>query len=163
MKKYYFYSRPRCFAYLIIALNIAGWGVLGLFVDQIYTSTIVIMILFFVSAVIVLSWFAFSLSSRIQIDYENEELYIITFYLIKRIKFEDIIGISMFDYKGVGFDIYITTRNFCRIIPYGRYINHRRPNKKITLKLNELENDLMRINNKEYKIAKNKLSYYPKT
>lgn len=162
MKKYYFYSRFRCFTYLFIALAIIGYASIGFFADYIHGFLIFCMVILYVSAGIVLLWMAFIFSSRIQIDYENEELLIKAFYLIKRIKFEDIISISVIDYTnnkrtGPGFDIYITTRKFCRVIPYGRYMYHRRVTRKIKLKLNELENDLMRINNKEYKIVKTQI------
>ena len=162
MKKYYFYPRIRSFAYLFIGLALIGYGSVIFFADYIYPFHIFCIAVFYVSAVIVLCWFAFSLSSRIQIDYEKEELYIITFYFIKRIKFEDITCIRVIDYKEVkgvrpGLEIYIVTRKFFRMIPYARYIDHRKATPEIKLKLDELENDLMRINNKEYKIVKTQI------
>ena len=149
MKKYYFQSVFRSLIYLFMSLFLIGLIVLCFFADEIHVGVIFVITSLSTSVVAILFWFGFSLTMRIQIDYENKELYIKSPYFIKRIKFEDIKSIKTIDYDDVAFEFTIITEKFTRKIQYTRY-SRKRPSEKITAKLNELKQDLMNISNKNY-------------
>lgn len=149
MKKYYFESFFKSLVYLFISFYIIGQIVLCFFADEIHAGVIFVLTILFSSLVVILFWFGFSLSMRIQIDYEKKELYIKHPRLLKKIKFEDIISIQIIDYNEVAFEFVIRTTNFSKQIPYARYLR-RSPNEKIRSKLNELKKDFMDTSNKKY-------------
>ena len=93
MKKYYFQSVFRSLIYLFISLFLLALIVLCFFADEIHAGVIFVITVLSISVVAISFWFGFSLSMRIQIDFEKKELYIRQPYFIKRIKFEDIISI----------------------------------------------------------------------
>ena len=149
MKKYYFYSIFKSLIYLFISIILIALIVLCCFADEIHSGVIFAITVLSISVAIILFWFGFSLSMRIQIDYEKKEIYIRQPYFIKKIKFEDVLSIQIIDYNEVAFEFVITTESFTKKMPYARYLK-RRPNEKITFRLNELKKDLMDISNKNY-------------
>ena len=148
-KKYYFNSIFSSLMYLFIVLFLIGCIILCCFADEMHSGVIFSLISFSISAIIVLFWVGFSFSMRIQIDYEKEELYIIHPYFLKRLKFEDIVFIQIFDYNEVAFDFIITTKNSSKKLAYARYYKKRATAKRIE-KVNELKNDLRNISNKNF-------------
>ena len=148
MKKYYFESVFRSLIYLFISLFLLALIVLCFFADEIHAGVIFAITFLSISVVAILFWFGFSLSMRIQIDYEKKELYIKHPRLLKKIKFEDIISIQIIDYNEVAFEFVIRTTNISKQIPYARYLR-RSPNEKIRSKLNELKKDFMNISNSD--------------
>ena len=149
MKKYYFESVFRSLIYLFISLFLLALIVLCFFADEIPAGVIFAITFLSISVAAISFWFGFSLSMRIQIDYEKKELYIRQPYFIKRIKFEDIISIQIIPYSEVAFEFVVTTKKFTKKMPYARYLK-RKPNEKIKNKLNDLKQDLMNISNKNY-------------
>lgn len=146
MKKFYFYSVFRSLIYLFIALHFSGMMVLCFFADEIHSGVIFCIVSFFIMVTILLFWFGFSLSMRIQFDFFKSELYIRTYYFIRKIKFEDIKSIEIIEYNKVAFEFIVNTNEFSQKIVYSRYL-HKRPNKKIISKLNDLKFELMKISN----------------
>ena len=149
MKKYYFQSVFRSLIYLFISLFLIGLIVLCFFADEIHAGVIFVITFLSISVVAISFWFGFSLSLRIQIDYKKKELYIKYPYLIKKIKFEDVINIYIKDYNVTSFDFKIVTKDKTISSTYARYYK-KRPSKKILDIINELKQDLMNISNKNY-------------
>ena len=149
MKKYRFQSVARSLVYLIIALVLIAFIVVCFLSDEIHSGVIFIISFFSICVIIITFWVGFSLSMRIQIDYEKKELYIKHSHFWKRLKFEEITSILILDYNEVAFQFIIMTKFFSKNIPYARYL-HKRPSKKITDNLNELKQDLMNISNRNY-------------
>lgn len=146
MKKYYFQSLSKSLIYLGIAIFLICYIVLCCFSDEIHSGVIFVITFLSISVVTIIFWFGFSLSMRIQIDYNKQELYIRQPYFIKRIKFEDIISIQIIPYSEVAFEFVVTTKKFTKKMPYARYLK-RKPNEKIKSILNELKQDLLNIQN----------------
>ena len=71
MKKYYFEPVGRCLVYLVIAIVLIGMLVICFFADEIHSGVIFLIISFSVSSSIILFWFCYSLTMRIQIDPAN--------------------------------------------------------------------------------------------
>ena len=149
MKKYYFQSIGRSLIYLFMSIIFVGLIILCCFADEIHSGVIFVITVLSVSVTAVLFWFVFSLSLRIQIDYEKKELYIKYPYLIKKIKFDDIISIYIKDYNATSFDFQVVTKDKIVNSTYARYYK-KRPTKKILDIINELKQDLMNISNKNY-------------
>ena len=98
MKKYYFESFFKSLVYLFISFYIIGQIVLCFFADEIHAGVIFVLTILFSSLVVILFWFGFSLSMRIQIDYNKQELYIRQPYFIKRISFKEVISVKIIEY-----------------------------------------------------------------
>lgn len=150
MKKYYFQSKFKSMIYLVIALYLIGLIVLFFVFDEIHSGTIFATVFLTISVVTILFWFGFSLSMRIQIDFNKQELYIRDPYFIKKINFKEIVSIRIIEWKETAFEIVIETNSFTKKIPYTRYLK-RRPNEKIKSVLNELKQDLLSIQDKDIK------------
>lgn len=146
MKKYYFQSTLKSLIYLGIALFLICCIVLCCFSDEIHSGVIFVITFLSISVVAILFWFGFSLSMRIQIDYNKQELYIRQPYFIKRISFKEIISVEIIEYTDTAFEFIIVTKTFTKKIPYARYLK-KRPNEKIKCILNELKQDLLNIQN----------------
>ena len=146
MKKYPYQNIFKSLVYIYISLPLIGFTYVGFIADEFHLWLIIELI-----AGACFLWFYafFSLTMRIQIDYEKKKLYIKFPYFIERIKFEDIKSIKTIDYDDVAFEFTIITEKFTRKIQYTRY-SRKRPSEKITAKLNELKQDLMNISNKNY-------------
>ncbi len=136
--------------YLVIALYLIGLIVLFFVFDEIHSGTIFATVFLTISVVTILFWFGFSLSMRIQIDFNKQELYIRDPYFIKKINFKEIVSIRIIEWKETAFEIVIETNSFTKKIPYTRYLK-RRPNEKIKSVLNELKQDLLSIQDKDIK------------
>lgn len=145
-KKYYFGSVGSSIGYMIISLFLIGLAILGFFADEIHAGVIFCIVFFLVSSSIILYWAFFSLSMRIEVDYEKEELYIRHFTIIKHIKFKDIVRIDIMDYKKIALEFVIITNEWSKKVVYARYL-HRRPSIKISKALNDLREDLKNISN----------------
>lgn len=95
MKKYYFQSIFKSLIYLGIALFLICCIVLCCFLDEIHSGVIFVITFLSISVVTIFFWFCFSLSMRIQIDYNKQELYIRQPYFIKRISFKEVISVKI--------------------------------------------------------------------
>ncbi len=149
MKKYYLMSFRRSLVYLIMAISLIGLSVICFFADEIHSGVVFVVTTFLISAAIILAWFIYSLTMRIQIDYEKKELYTRHHFFIKRWKFEDILSIEIIDLNKVVFSVIVTTSRSSTRMAYARYL-HYRPSEEITAILNELKQDFMNISNKNY-------------
>lgn len=151
MKKYRFQSVARSLVFLPMILFFLGVFVFAIIARDTTSpqSTLIVISFCGIIDLILLFWVGFSLSMRIQIDYEKKELYIKHSHFWKRLKFEEITSILILDYNEVAFQFIIMTKSFSKNIPYARYL-HKRPSKKITDNLNELKQDLMNISNRNY-------------
>ena len=146
MKKYYFQSIFKSLIYLGIALFLICCIVLCCFSDEIHSGVIFVITFLSISVVTIIFWFVFSLSMRIQIDYNKQELYIRQPYFIKRISFKEVISVKIIEYTDTAFEFIIVTKTFTKKLPYARYLK-KRPNEKIKFILNELKQDLLNIQN----------------
>lgn len=146
MKKYYFQSIFKSLIYLGIALFLICCIVLCCFSDEIHSGVIFVITFLSISVVTIIFWFGFSLSMRIQIDYNKQELYIRQPYFIKRISFKEVISVKIIEYTDTAFEFIIVTKTFTKKLPYARYLK-KRPNEKIKFILNELKQDLLNIQN----------------
>lgn len=146
MKKYYFQSIFKSLIYLGIALFLICCIVLCCFSDEIHSGVIFVITFLSISVVTIIFWFGFSLSMRIQIDYNKQELYIRQPYFIKRISFKEVISVKIIEYTDNAFEFIIVTKTFTKKLPYTRYLK-KRPNEKIKFILNELKQDLLNIQN----------------
>ena len=146
MKKYYFQSIFKSLIYLGIALFLICCIVLCCFSDEIHSGVIFVITFLSISVVTIIFWFGFSLSMRIQIDYNKQELYIRQPYFIKRISFKEVISVKIIEYTDNAFEFIIVTKTFTKKLPYARYLK-KRPNEKIKFILNELKQDLLNIQN----------------
>ena len=151
MKKYYFDSVFRSLIYVFMIMFFTAVLIFAVIAKDTTSQESTVIVISFCSVInsVLLFWVCFSLSMRIQIDYEKKELYIRQPYFIKRIKFEDIISIRIIPYSEVAFEFVVTTKKFTKKMPYARYLK-RKPNEKIRNKLNELKQDFMNISNKNY-------------
>ena len=146
MKKYYFQSIFKSLIYLGIALFLICCIVLCCFSDEIHSGVIFVITFLSISVVTIIFWFGFSLSMRIQIDYNKQELYIRQPYFIKRISFKEVISVKIIEYTDTAFEFIIVTKTFTKKLSYARYLK-KRPNEKIKFILNELKQDLLNIQN----------------
>lgn len=146
MKKYYLQSIFKSLIYLGIALFLICCIVLCCFSDEIHSGVIFVITFLSISVVTIIFWFGFSLSMRIQIDYNKQELYIRQPYFIKRISFKEVISVKIIEYTDTAFEFIIVTKTFTKKLPYTRYLK-KRPNEKIKFILNELKQDLLNIQN----------------
>ena len=146
MKKYYLQSIFKSLIYLEIALFLICCIVLCCFSDEIHSGVIFVITFLSISVVTIIFWFGFSLSMRIQIDYNKQELYIRQPYFIKRISFKEVISVKIIEYTDTAFEFIIVTKTFTKKLPYTRYLK-KRPNEKIKFILNELKQDLLNIQN----------------
>jgi Na+/melibiose symporter-like transporter len=112
-------------------------------------STVIVISFCSVINSILLFWVCFSLSMRIQIDYEKRELYIRHPYLIRKINFEEILSIQIIDYNKVSFDFIISTKKTSKKLSFSKYYKKKNTEKRISI-INELKQDLMNISNKNY-------------
>lgn len=149
MKKYYFESVFRSLIYLFISLFLIAIIVLCLYVGELHKGAIFALTLLSISVVAILFWFGFSLSMRIQIDYDRRELYIRHPYLLKRINFDDVISIQILEFNQLSFDFIITTKNTTKKIAYSRYYKKKVTEERVS-KVNDLKQDLINISNKKY-------------
>ena len=149
MKKYYLSSFRQSLIYLIMAIFLIGIAVKGFFADEIHFKVIFGIIALLIGAAILLAWFIYSLTMRIQIDYEKKELYIRHHLFIKSWKFEDILSIELRDDYEVVFSVIVTKNQSSTKMKYTRYLYYR-PSEKSTAILNELKQDFMNISNKNY-------------
>ena len=149
MKKYYLQSVFSSLAYLIIVIVMTGFIVVCFFEDEMHSGVIFSMIFLSISVVVVLIWVGYSLTMRIQIDYEKKELYIKNPLCIKRFKFEDVLSIKIIDYNEVAFDFVIETEKKTMKFAYARYYK-KKPTEKILTIIKELKQDLMNITDKNY-------------
>lgn len=149
MKKYYFESVFRSLIYLFLALFLIAIIVLCFYIGELHAGVIFVLTFLSVSVVAILFWFGFSLSMRIQIDYDKRELYIRHPYLIKRINFDDVISIQILEFNQLSFDFIITTKNTTKKIAYSRYYKKKVTEKRVS-KVNDLKHDLISISNKNY-------------
>ncbi len=144
MKKYYFESVFRSLIYLFISLFLIAIIVLCFYVDELHAGVIFVLTFLSISVVAILFWFGFSLSMRIQIDYNRRELYIIHPCLLKRINFDDVISIQIIEFNQLSFDFIITTKNITKKIAYSRYYKKKVTKERVSI-INELKHDLMNI------------------
>ena len=144
MKKYYFESIYRILIYVFMIMFFTAILIFAVIAKDTTSQESTVIVISFCSVInpILLIWVCYSLSMRIQIDYEKKELYIRQYYFIKRIKFEDIISIRIIPYNEVAFDFVVTTKKFTKKMAYARYLK-RKPNEKIKNKLNDLKQDLL--------------------
>ena len=152
MKKYYFNSFTYGFAYSLISIPLLFYFVLVFFADD-YHWVFAVMQTILLSSALYIWFYAFvCFTSRMEIDFENKELFILYYFFKKRYKFEDIVSIETKPYNDVAFYIVLKTKDTEKTFLYGRYksTQYRRPTKKITATLNELKNDLMIISTKNY-------------
>ena len=151
MKKYYFEPVGRCLVYGFITLFFVAILVLAIAAKDTTSpqSTAIVIGMCCVYIPPVLFWFCYSLTMRIQIDYDKKELYFRHYLFIKRIKFEDVLSIEITYCEETVFDFVVTTKTWTRKMAYARYAR-KKATKKITAKLNELKQDLMNISNKNY-------------
>ena len=97
MKKYYFESIYRILIYVFMIMFFTAILIFAVIAKDTTSHESTVIVISFCSVInsILLIWVCYSLSMRIQIDYEKKELYIRQYYFIKRIKFEDIISIQI--------------------------------------------------------------------
>ena len=150
-KKYYFNSPGFNIVYLVMALFFFAIFVIAIIFRETTSpqSTIIVMTFCSVVGAILLIWTCFSFSMRIEIDFEKEELLIVHPYFLKRLKFDEITAIEIKDYNEVAFDFTIEIGEKTKKLAYARYYK-KKPNDKITNKLNELKSDFRKICSRNY-------------
>lgn len=148
-KKFYFNSIWQSIIYIFIAVILLLFIILCSLADDVHSGLIFIMIILSISMLVILFWAVFSLSMRIQIDYDRRELYIRHPYLLKRINFDDVISIQILEFNQLSFDFIITTKNTTKKIAYSRYYKKKVTEERVS-KVNDLKHDLINISNKKY-------------
>ena len=148
-KKYYFNSIWNSLIYFLIVLFLLGLLILCLLADEKSSGVALIIFCLSICIVLLLFWVGFSLSMRIQIDYDNEKLYIRHPCFLKMLNFQDILSIEVIDYNELAFDFIITTKDATKKLSYSRYYK-KKPTLSIQTKITELKNDLMNISRKNY-------------
>ena len=111
MKKYYFNSFMHGFAYVIISIQLLFYFVLVFFVDDYHWLLTVIQITFLSSAIYLWFYAFICFTSRMEIDFENKEVFILYYFFKKRYKFEDIVSIETRPYNDAAFYIEIKTKD----------------------------------------------------
>ena len=152
MKKYYMLRPFYGIGITVVSFQMVIQFVLLFFLDG-YAWWNVIEHLIMLSTILFLWFYAFAcFTSRIEINYEKKEVFILYYFFKKRYKFEDIVSIETRPYNDVAFYIELKTKDAEKTFLYGRYkgTHYRRPTKKITAALDELKTDLMNISNKNY-------------
>lgn len=148
-KKFYFNSIWYSAIYILIAMVLLSFIVLGSFADDVHSGLIFVLTILSICLLAILFWIGFSLSMRIQIDYDKKELYIRHPYLIKKMRFEEILNIQIIDYNQVSFDFIIVTNNGTKKLSYSKYYK-KRATEKIITKVNDLKTDLINISHRKY-------------
>ena len=151
MKKYYFNSFTYGFAYSLISIPLLFYFVLVFFADD-YHWVFAVMQTILLSSALYIWFYAFvCFTSRMEIDFENKELFILYYFFKKRYKFEDIVSIETKPYNDAAFYIVLKTKDTEKTFLYGRYKEKIwRQSKRVKATLNELKNDLMIISTKNY-------------
>lgn len=148
-KKFYFNSIWRSAIYVLIASVLLLLIILCCFADEMHSGVIWMITTFSISFFVVLFWAGFSLSMRIEIDYDKKELYIRHPYLLKRINFSDIISIQIIEFDQLSFDFIITTEQITKKLAYARYYKKKVTDERISA-ISELKRALIDISNKNY-------------
>jgi len=145
-KTYYFNSNITNFVCLFIAVLFILVLIIAFITKNNEESKIIdiIIIVCFVIVASLLYIVGFSFSMRIEVDFKYRYLYIKHPYLIKRIKFNDIISIEIENYKETALLITVNTKIISQQITYSRY-SKKKLSEKITNKLKELKADLYEI------------------
>lgn len=151
MKKYYFESISRILIYVFMIMFFTAILIFAVIAKDTTSQESTVIVISFCSVInsVLLFWVCFSLSMRIQIDYEKRELYIRHPYLIKKINFEEILSIQIIDYNKVSFDFIISTKKTSKKLSFSKYYKKKITEKRISI-INELKQDLMNISNKNY-------------
>ena len=151
MKKYYFNSFMHGFAYVIISIQLLFYFVLVFFADD-YHWVFAVMQTILLSSALYICFYAFvCFTSRMEIDFENKELFILYYFFKKRYKFEDIVSIETRRYNDSAFYIEFKTKDVEKTFLYGKYKTKIwRQSKRVKTELNEFKNDLMIISDKKY-------------
>ena len=151
MKKYYFESISRILIYVFMIMFFTAILIFAVIAKDTTSQESTVIVISFCSVInsILLFWVCFSLSMRIQIDYEKRELYIRHPYLIRKINFEEILSIQIIDYNKVSFDFIISTKKTSKKLSFSKYYKKKNTEKRISI-INELKQDLMNISNKNY-------------
>ena len=148
-KKFYFNSIWQSAIYVLIASVLLLLTILCCFADEMHSGVIWMITTFSISFFVVLFWAGFSLSMRIEIDYDKKELYIRHTYLLKRINFSDIISIQIIEFDQLSFDFIITTEQITKKLAYARYYKKKVTDERISV-ISELKRALIDISNKNY-------------
>ena len=99
------------FAYVIISIQLLFYFVLVFFVDDYHWLLTVIQITFLSSAIYLWFYAFICFTSRMEIDFENKEVFILYYFFKKRYKFEDIVSIETRPYNDAAFYIEIKTKD----------------------------------------------------
>ena len=150
MKKYYFNSFMHGVAYVIISIQLLFYFVIIFFADYYYWMSIVVQT-FLLSTVLFLWFYAIvCFRSRMEIDFENKEVFILDSFFRKRYKFEDIVSIETRPYNDAAFYIEFKTKDVEKTFLYGKYKTKIwRQSERVKAELNEFKNDLMIISNQK--------------
>ena len=151
MKKYYMLRPFYGIGITVVSFQMVIQFVLLFFLDG-YAWWNVIEHLIMLSTILFLWFYAFAcFTSRMEIDFENKELFILYHFFKKRYKFEDIVSIETKPYNDVAFYIVLKTKDTEKTFLYGRYKTKIwRQSKRVKAELNEFKNDLMIISTKNY-------------
>ena len=152
MKKYYFNSFTYGFAYSLISIPLLFYFVLVFFMDDYFNWVFAVMQTILLSSALYIWFYAFvCFTSRMEIDFENKELFILYYFFKKRYKFEDIVSIETKPYNDAAFYIVLKTKDTEKTFLYGKYKTKIwRQSKRVKAELNEFKNDLMIISTKNY-------------
>lgn len=150
MKKYYFNSFMHGFAFILISIPLLFFFLILFFADNYNWFIALFQFSFLVDTSFVCFYAFVCFTSRMEIDFENKELFILYHFFKKKYKFEDIVSIETKPYNDVAFYIVLKTKDTEKTFLYGRYKEKIwRQSKRVKATLNELKNDLMIISNQK--------------
>ncbi len=144
IKKYYFNSIGGFIGYLFMDIFFI-FIIVGMIIfknpDASQGMFIFVLCFFILTLLIVGTWTFFSVGMRIEINFDNQTLYIRHFKLVKKFKFADVENIKI--ERTSNCTLYFTIFSFKKypLILYSRYLKLKSKHKYILI-INELEQDL---------------------